>query len=116
IARPFTLAAAPLKIGVPRKPAAASPARAAIEGEARFDVRTPGAQVTVRRRDHPRDSDQRVVSGVLRLPVGRWIVKATAPGCRPYKTLLSVRANRAARVVVKLRESRHFHRRHSLSA
>ena len=109
---PWALQAAPLKVPKHTSP---SGVRDRAQGVARFEVRTPGAQVTIHKSDMP-GSDQFVANGVVRLPVGRWIVNATAPGFRPYKATLSVKVDRTVSVVVKLRQDRHSGRQRHSSA
>jgi len=81
-----------------------APVRTAEEGIARFTVKTPGARVTVRRIDAPDPLTRLVVVDSLRLPVGRWMVTATAPGYETYTAEFLVNRVGPADVFIRLKK------------
>ena len=72
------------------------------QGLARFVVKTPGARVTIRRADVPDPLTRLIITDSLRLPVGRWLLTATAPGFKTYTTYFLVNDAGPADVFVKL--------------
>src|SRR5581483_580592 len=61
-----------------------APVRPVEQGIARFTVKTPGARVTIRRADGHDPLTRLVIVDSLRLPVGKWVMTATAPGYETY--------------------------------
>jgi len=88
-------------------PIVAAPITAAApvvdEGFARFIMKTPGARITARLRDVPGDEERAVHSDSIRLPVGRWIVRATAPGYQTCVWYVQVKPSHSTVVVVSLK-------------
>ena len=74
-------------------------------GLARFVVKTPGARITIRRADRPDPLIRLVVTDSLRLPAGRWVLHATAPGFKSYTTEFLVNQAGPADVLIKLEPS-----------
>ena len=88
-------------------PIVAAPITAAAavedEGFARFIMKTPGARITAKLRDVPGDEERAVRSDSIRLPVGRWIVRATAPGYETCVWYVQVKPSHSTVVIVSLK-------------
>jgi|SRR5579884_918738 len=79
-----------------------TPEQPQVLGLARFVVRTPGARVTIRRVDAHDPLTRVVVVDSLRLPAGRWMVNATAPGYIPWTGYFLVNPAGPADVFIRL--------------
>jgi hypothetical protein len=83
--------------------AAPPPQRPTLQGLARFTVKTPGARITIKRVDVPDPLMRVIVVDSLRLPAGRWMVNATAPGFESYTSYFLVSPAGPADVFINLK-------------
>jgi len=114
IGRPDDLAAAFTVDAMNHEPAAATPpaepsspappvkASQAGDGLARFVVKTPGAHITVQPADNPHAPERPVRTDSLRLPIGQWIVRATAPGYKPFSRHFLVNKAGPAEILIRM--------------
>jgi hypothetical protein len=86
----------------PPKPLPAVAKPSAGEGLARFVVKTPGARVTVQPADNPHAPERPVRTDSLRLPAGQWIVRATAPGYKPFSRHFLVNKAGPAEILIRM--------------
>ena len=93
-----------LHLASPRLVRPTVPTQTVVEqGYARFIVKTPGARITARLRDVPGEAERAIESDSIRLPVGRWIVRATAPGYQTCVWYVQVKPSHSTVVIVSLR-------------
>jgi len=93
---------APASHATTQKPAQAAPKSPAGEGLARFVVKTPGAHITVQPANDPHAAARPVGTDSLRLPIGQWIVRATAPGYKPFSRHILVNKAGPAEILIRL--------------